>query len=154
MPGMRRAPEFLALQRRQLDARKELSAPPLNPKDGWIKAVRMALGMSAAQLGKRLGISQQAVAKLEHSERTGTITLATLGKVAEALECNLKFQFTPKTSLDQTVREQAERKARSERDRVVHTMRLEAQDRGVSEVLDIDKAANAWMTTRIANLWD
>lgn len=154
MPRMRRAPEFLSLQRRQIDSRKELSPPQPHPKSGWIRTVRTALGMSAAQLGRRLGMSQQAVAKLERSERAGTISLGTLSKVADALECDLQVQFIPRTTLERSVREQARKKALSERNRVVHTMRLEAQDRGLQDVLNPENAVDAWMTTRIAKLWD
>jgi len=150
----RHSPEFLALQRMQLDSRKGASLPLVSPKEGWIRAVRTALGMSASQLAKRLGISQQAVTKLERSERTGTITLASLAKVAEALECELKLVLVPKSSLDHTMRRRAEEKAREERNRVRHTMRLEAQDPGGDGSLESEKAVQAWMTERIANLWD
>lgn len=154
MPRLKRRPEYLLLHRQQLDARKELNSHHPIPKDGWIRAVRTALGMSAVQLGKRLGVSQQAVAGFESGERAGTISLTTLSKVAEALDCDLTVSFTPKTSLEQTMRRQATAKARDERNRVMHSMRLEGQDSGVGQVMDVDKAAELWMITRIAKLWD
>lgn len=110
--------------------------------------------MTSAQLGKRLGISQQAVAKLEQNERSGAITLASLARVAQSLDCDLAAVLTPKTSLEETVRRQATVKANGERKRVQHTMRLEAQEQGLSEVFDDDKAVDAWLTTRLTHLWD
>lgn len=149
-----RNPEYLALQRSQLDARKEVDARRVEMPDGWIRTVRTALGMSASQLAKRLGVTQQAVTNTERNERNGTVSLATLAKVAEALDCELVIELRPKTSLEETVRRQATDKATAERNRVVHTMRLEAQDDGVEHVLDTDAAVRHWMTTRIAKLWD
>lgn len=147
-------PGHLALQRSQLDARSNVGSRRTEMPDGWIRTVRTALGMSASQLAKRLGVTQQAVANTERNERKGTVSLSTLAKVAEALDCELVVEFRPKTSLEETVRRQATNKATAERSRVVHTMRLEAQEEGVENVLDTDAAVREWMTTRIARLWD
>jgi predicted DNA-binding mobile mystery protein A len=110
--------------------------------------------MSARQLGKRLGLTQQAVADLERRERSGSITVSTLAAVAEALNCELSVVFRPKSSLEETVRAQAKAKARDEHDRILHTMRLEAQDEGVDGVLDKSTALDKWVATRLAQLWD
>lgn len=149
-----RNPEFLALQRKQLDAKFSAAANVKPPRNGWIRTMRTALGMSAAQLGKRLGVSRQEAADLERRERSGSITLSTLAKVAEALDCDLQVTFVPKTSLDETVRRQAAAKARAERNRVLHTMRLEAQDEGVDDALAQRHGAGDWLTARVATLWD
>ncbi len=154
MARMRRSPEFLALKRKQLDARLKVIAQTGLPRDGWIRTIRSALGMSAAQLGRRLGLSQQGVADLERRERSGGISISTLGAAAEALNCALSVAFLPKSSLEEVVRAQAEAKAREERDRVVHTMRLEAQDEGLETVFDERKARDVWMSERMAHLWD
>lgn len=147
-------PDHLALQRSQLDAKSEVGSRRTEMPDGWIRTVRTALGMSASQLAKRLGVTQQAVANTERNERNGTVSLCTLAKVAEALDCELVVELRPKTSLEETVRRQATNKAIAERNRVVHTMRLEAQEAGVEQVLDTDAAVREWMTTRISKLWD
>jgi predicted DNA-binding mobile mystery protein A len=151
---MRRDPKLLALHRGQLDARKEPRPHHESPTDGWVRSIRTALGMSAAQLAKRLGVTQQAIANIERNERSGGISLATLSKVATALDCELMVEFRPKTTLEDTMRRQATAKARAEHNRVVLTMRLEAQEDGVEHALDLDEAARQWMTTRIAKLWD
>lgn len=154
MARMRRSPEFLALKRKQLDARLKLTPKSAPPTDGWIRTIRSALGMSAAQLGRRLGLSQQGVADLERREKSGAISISTLAVAAEALNCELSITLRPKSSLEEVVRAQAAAKAREERDRVVHTMRLEAQDQGLDELFDERKAREAWMTERLARLWD
>jgi predicted DNA-binding mobile mystery protein A len=154
MARMRLSPEFLALQRKQLDAKLKLIPKISTPSDGWVRTIRSALGMSAAQLGRRLGLSQQGVADLERREKNGAISSSTLAAAAEALNCDLSITLRPKSSLEEMVRSQAEAKARQERDRIVHTMRLEAQDKGLDELFDERSARDAWMTERLAQLWD
>ena len=46
-----------------------------------------ALGMTTAQYGKRLGVSQPRIVELEKSEQEGGVTLNTLQRAAEALGC-------------------------------------------------------------------
>src|ERR1700687_4512651 len=77
------------------------------PVRGWIKAIREALGMSTAQLAKRLRIKQPSVIALEKSEAKGTIELATLRRVAEALDCTLVYVLVPKKPLQAIVRDRA-----------------------------------------------
>lgn len=97
------------------------------PVRGWTKAVREALGMTTAQLAKRLGIKQPSVVALEQSEAKGTIELATLRRVAEALNCMLVYAFVPNQPLAMMVRERARLFARLRRDPVEHSMLLEDQ---------------------------
>src|SRR5215813_8399297 len=72
------------------------------PVKGWIRAVREALGMTAEQLGRRLGVKQSSVVALEQSEAKGSIELATLRRVAEALDCTLVYALVPNKPLEQT----------------------------------------------------
>ena len=99
-------------------------APPVW---GWIKALRGALGMSTAQLAKRLGIKQPSVVALEQSEAKGTIELATLRRVAEALDCTLVYALVPNKPLETTIRDRARAFARRRRGPVEHSMLLEDQ---------------------------
>ena len=97
------------------------------PPRGWIRAIRDALGMSALQLGTRLGVKQQSVLDVEKSEVSGTLQLKTLRKVAEALDCTLVYALVPNSSLEDAVQTRAREIARKELARVGHTMDLEAQ---------------------------
>ena len=151
------SPEFLALQRKQLDERLRHAkglASIESPAGGWVRAIRTALGMSAAQLGRRLGMSPQGALDLERREGDDAITIGKLRMAADALDCALRVVLGPRHSLQEAVRTQADAKARAERDRVLHTMRLEAQGDGVEQALDPARGRDAWLTTRRRELWD
>src|ERR1700730_11499739 len=116
--------------RAQLDERFRELGPATRyaaPVRGWIKAIREALGMSTAQLAKRLGIKQPSLVALEQSEAKGTIELATLRRVAEALDCTLVYALVPNKPLESTVRDRARAFVRSRRGPVEHSMLLEDQ---------------------------
>jgi predicted DNA-binding mobile mystery protein A len=112
------------------------------PARGWIKAVREALGMSTAQLAKRLGVKQPSVVALEQSEAKGTMELATLRRVAGALDCTLVYAFVPNRPLEAVVRDRARLFARRRLEPVEHSMLLEDQkvtakdaDAGLDEIV-------------------
>lgn len=150
------AAEYLALQRRQLDAKfkRVKLLEYVAPTKGWIRTIREALGMTAGQLGKRLVMTKQGVLDLEHREANGTITLETLRKAANALNADVVVALIPRESLEDVVYKQATSKATDERNRVAHTMRLESQDTGIEDVLDRRKNIDSWLTSRIGKLWD
>jgi predicted DNA-binding mobile mystery protein A len=99
-------------------------SPPLR---GWIKAVREALGITTAQLAKRLGMKQPSVVAIEQSEAKGTIELATLRRVAEALDCTVVYALVPNKPLETTIRDRARAFGRRRRGPVEHSMLLEDQ---------------------------
>jgi predicted DNA-binding mobile mystery protein A len=99
-------------------------APPVR---GWIKAIREALGMSSAQLAKRLRVKQPSVIALEQSEAKGTIEMATLRRVAAALDCTLVYALVPNKPLEAIVRDRARAFARRRLEPVEHSMLLEGQ---------------------------
>lgn len=121
---------FAAESRRHLDERfKELGSVEryAKPVRGWIKAVREALGMTTVQLAKRLDVKQPSVAAIEHSEEKGTIELATLRRVAQALDCTLVYALIPNKPLEIVVRDRARAFLHRRRGPVEHTMLLENQ---------------------------
>src|SRR5579859_5403104 len=123
--------ELKNLRLRQVDASIRPWASLLNrtpPRGGWVRSIRQALGMSASQLGRRMGLSRQAIADLERREVHGTATLAALEKAAEAVNAELVYAIVPRKSLAETVRAQARTVADEQLKRVAHSMRLEAQD--------------------------
>jgi predicted DNA-binding mobile mystery protein A len=97
------------------------------PRGGWVRAIREALGMSAAQLAARLHVTRQSVRDLEQSEATGKITLESLNKLAAALGCRLIYALVPEKPLDEMQRERARKIADSLVKPVSHSMKLEAQ---------------------------
>jgi len=80
------------------------------PPIGWIKAIRMALGMSARQLGDKLRITRQGVQDMENREQQGTITLKALRETANALDMQLVYGFVP---IDGSLDALIDRKARA-----------------------------------------
>src|ERR1700730_5920563 len=116
--------------RSQLDERFRELGPAkryAEPVRGWIKAIREALGMSTAQLAKRLGIKQPSLVELEQSEAKGTIELATLRRVAQPLDCPLVYALVPNKPLESTVRDRARAFVHRRRGPVEHSMLLEDQ---------------------------
>lgn len=124
-------------------------APPVR---GWIKAIREALGMTSLQLARRLGMSQPGLALIEKSEAKGTIELATLRRVAEALDCTLVYALVPNKPLETMVQEQARKLARRRLNAVEHTMLLENQQ---SKPADLEsQIASHIIDKNLRTLWD
>ena len=97
------------------------------PKGGWLRTIREALGMTTAQVARRLGVTQQTVAKLEKSEAAGTISLESLARVAAALGCKVAYAVISRQSLQKVRRVRAQQLATALTRKVSHTMKLEAQ---------------------------
>jgi predicted DNA-binding mobile mystery protein A len=142
----------------QLDKRFIAFAPlanALRPAKGWIKAVREALGMTTAQLGKRLGVSQQRAAMMEKAEVDGSITLKSLEQAAQTLGCRVVYVFYPEEPLTETLRARAEAVADQQMRAVEQTMRLEDQsvaDNSLS--LETRDRLMEQLLKRPARLWD
>jgi predicted DNA-binding mobile mystery protein A len=118
------------LIREQLDVSLQRFGPLLDmtaPPKGWIRAVRNALGMTARQLANRLGVAQQALARIEKGEPAGAVTIKTMRRVAESLDCVFVYGLVPRTSLEETVARQAEKVAMHRLAQASHTMGLENQ---------------------------
>ena len=114
----------------QVDALlQETAVPPLPPRPpvGWVRAIREALGMSAAVLAKRLEITPSGFRKLEQAEAADAITLATLRRMAEALDCDLQYALVPRRPLRTMRFQQALKLAQEWQQRADRTMALEAQ---------------------------
>lgn len=134
----------------QLDTTLARFAPlrdTLPPKKGWIRAIRDALGMSGRQLGQRMGVSKMWIADMERLEASGTTSLKTLRRAAEAMDCTLVYALVPKTSLKETLLKQARHKVRQDMARASHTMALEDQ------ALTGDEAAKATETAAASLLY-
>lgn len=120
------------LKRRQLDKRFKLLSSfqdVRRPAEGWLKAIRESLGMTAAQAGKRAGASQQTWTRGEESEAKKSISIATLEKYAAALGCRVVYALVPNSgSLEESVLQQARVVAARVTARTNASMRLENQE--------------------------
>ena len=107
------------------------------PKEGWIKAVRLALAMSGAALSKRLGGHRTTVSYLERSELDGSITLKKMKQAAEAMHCRFVYAIVPvggpDDSIEKIIDRQAEVIARSVVEQSSVHMMLEAQQLSKAE---------------------
>lgn len=127
---------------------------PSRPRQGWLRAIRTALGMTTVQLAKRLQTSQSTVVAYEQREAAGTITLATLRRAAAAMDCELVYALVPRRPLREVVEERAELVARRKLASVAHSMKLEAQ--GVSDdamARQVQELARKLVARRRGDLW-
>ncbi len=82
------------------------------PRAGWVREIRTALGLSQSQLAKRAGVSRATVQQMERAEAQRRITLASLDKLAAAMDCQVAVAIVPKGgSLEDVRRRQAAMKA-------------------------------------------
>jgi hypothetical protein len=124
------------------------------PSDGWIGSIRKSIGMSVSQLAKKIGIAQQSLAKLEKNEVDGTITIKSLRKVAEGMNCKLVYALVPNEgSLEDIVKKQAIKKASGIVNPVSHTMMLEAQEVGNKDK-KIQEVASELAQNLNSKLWE
>jgi predicted DNA-binding mobile mystery protein A len=61
------------------------------PAEGWLRAVRLASGMSTKQIARVMEFTPKMVFQMERSEQKGTISLDRLGQMARAMECDLVY---------------------------------------------------------------
>ncbi len=119
-----------ASARKQLDKRLNILQNVdvlARPPRGWIKAIREALGMTGAQLGNRLGVSQPGVLGIEKAEASGSITLESLERAARALDCRLVYAIVPRKPLEFLVEDRACTLAKKRLRATSHSMALEDQ---------------------------
>jgi len=84
------------------------------PTEGWIATVRKALGMSGAQLGRRLDVSRGRISQMEKAEANGGVTLRSMNDTAEAMGCRFVYAMIPKDDrIEDAITRQARKKARA-----------------------------------------
>jgi predicted DNA-binding mobile mystery protein A len=104
------------------------------PPGGWLRTTRQSLKLTLPELAKKLGITKSTLIGFELREAADSITLATLRRVAEAMDCKLVYAIVPKTgTLDDIVEKKARDKATALVRAVDTTMSLEDQSVGRTE---------------------
>lgn len=68
-----------------------LSLPP----EGWLRTMRKALGMSGAQLARKMGVTRALISQAEGNEVNGNVTLKTMQTMAEAMGCRFVYAVLP-----------------------------------------------------------
>lgn len=110
--------------------------------------------MTASQLAKRIGITQPSLTAMEQGEVRGSISLSTLRKAAEALECELVYALVPREALQTTLERRVREVVRNRIRRTAHTMALEDQAVRDSHLqAQIDEIVQDAMKKLPAKLW-
>ena len=73
------------------------SAP--RPACGWLHAVREAIGMRQGTVAKAMGVKRQSYARLEKSEAKYSISLSSLQKAANAMDCDVVYFLVPRAAV-------------------------------------------------------
>ncbi len=123
---------------------------------GWIQSARLALGMSLRQLAERVGVSVSALTNFEKREQADSVSLATLKKVANAMDMELVYYFKSKDgSIKNAVEKQARKKAQEILNQSNQTMKLEDQEtNSSSQELELERLTKDIMSKMPQNLWD
>jgi predicted DNA-binding mobile mystery protein A len=80
----------------QLQKAKESA---VRPTRGWLRAVREAIGAKQDAVAKRMGVKRQSYARLEATEAQGAISLNSLQKAADAMDCEVIYYLVPKPAV-------------------------------------------------------
>ena len=134
-------------------ARKRVGSLQI-PCEGWLRTVRKALGMSGAQLARRMGVTRGAVSINEKAEIEGAITLKTMQQMASAMNCRFVYAVIPEQDVDEIIFSRARAKARKlVKEASVH---MALEDQALSQKRlddDIERTAKQLMD-KPSNLWD
>lgn len=83
--------------------------------------------MTGKQLAERLGVRQPRIPVLEKDEVSGAVSIKTMRQAAEALDCVFVYALVPRSTLENTIREQVLQISIERTKRTTHTMILEDQ---------------------------
>ena len=116
--------EQLDMSLKKFNSIKNMSTPEC----GWIRVIRTAVGMTLTQLSRRLGVSVNRVSVIEHSEISGAVTISTMKKIANQLDCTFVYGVVPRKSLKHMIKNRAIKVSRKIMNDSSHTMFLEKQN--------------------------
>ena len=129
----------------------DLKAPP----KGWISTMREALGMSAPELARRLGVTKPAIYQAERNERKGGVTLQHMEKLAEAMGGRFVYAIVPRESVESVLRAQAREKAEQIVRRASAHMALEKQSLSSKQTQsEIERLSDELLRERPSDFWD
>ena len=66
------------------------------PSRGWLRAVREAIGLTQAEVAVRASVKRQSYAQFEAAEEKESISIASLRRSAEAMDCELVYFVVPR----------------------------------------------------------
>jgi hypothetical protein len=100
--GVEKEREMVATDRRLLRKKLDremryyrLAGREKDPTNGLLRAVREALRIPFKEISERMGVERSGLIGLEGREETGSITLRSLGRMAEAMGCKVVYGVVP-----------------------------------------------------------
>jgi predicted DNA-binding mobile mystery protein A len=123
---------------------RQAQTAALRPVRGWLRAVRDAVGLSQEDVARKLGTKRQSYAQLETAEERGAISLASLRRAAEAMDCELVYFVVPRENIARTYSELAQ----------IHDPKFEPSPAGGHAVALEGEAAADLMPRRKSPGWD
>jgi len=128
---------------------------PVQLSEGWLKTVRKALGMSGTQLAKRLGVTKGQISQTESGELSGSATLKTMQKMAQAMDCRFIYAVVPEHEIEEIIKKRAYQKAREQIKHASTQMALEAQSLNDEQLnYAIDQLASEIIEKMPSDLWN
>ena len=147
---------LVAKQYRDIVNRAAPSARAMqHPAEGWLVTVRRALGMSGADLARRLGVTRARVSQAEKAERVGGVTLNAMNEFAAAMGCRFVYAIVPEDGdVDSLIAAQAHRKAKALVAKASTHMALEQQSLSESaNAAEVERLAREMMRDMSAGFW-
>jgi predicted DNA-binding mobile mystery protein A len=96
-------------------------------RNGWINYIRTIMGIKLSTLAKLAKTTSSTVQQAEKREAKGKVTLETLRRMANAMDCDFVYAFIPKKELKNLIRDKAYSKAKKILERADTHMTLEDQ---------------------------
>ena len=133
----------------------QLGGYPLSLSEGWLKTVRKALGMSGTQLAKRLGVTKGQISQTESGELSGSVTLKTMQKMAQAMDCRFVYAVIPTQEIEKIIKHRAVLKAKEQIKAASTQMALEAQALNDEQLAyAVDQLASEIVEKMPSDLWN
>lgn len=76
-------------------------------RTGWIHYMRQALGLTLKNLAIASKLTQASVQQIEKREIAGKVTIETMRKIANAMDCEFVYAIVPKQELNAYLKEKA-----------------------------------------------
>jgi len=109
--------------------------------------------MPTSALGRRLGLAQQSIVQLEVNEKTDAITLASLRRVAAALDAELVYAIIPRKNLRDSIAIRAREVAAKRVTPIAQSMKLESQGLADDELQERIEELARELERRPRELW-
>jgi predicted DNA-binding mobile mystery protein A len=125
------------------------------PSEGWLRSVRKALGMSGAQLARRMGVTRARISNAEKDELRGAVTIQSMQTAAEAMGCRFVYAIVPPQTIEELIAAQARRKATALVNTASSHMALEGQTLPDAKIAqEVNRLTRDFVHEMPSDFWD